>query len=178
MGHLNSKIAAIDPGLGGALVFLSGRLFRTFNWYPMPVKKDKRVCLKSVITILRSEAPDKVFLEQALPMAMGAKHAFNYGRDFAALETAIMLLKIPCDLIRPNEWTKVMHGGTNKDLRPKVRSSIAVEKHFRFLLDKIPKTPKSKKYHDGVVDALLIAAYGLASERLKRAQCVDGGLML
>lgn len=129
----------------------------------MPVKKENGDIdyQNFKVTLLNTLQPCKthIYLERAMPMAMGAKHAFNYGRGFAAIEIAIQELKIPVTYIEPRKWQKEMFQGIDSRLKPKEQSLIAVERLFPQYLDSIPKRPKGK-YHDGAVDALLIAEYG------------------
>lgn len=150
-------VLGIDPGLKGALVFFDG--VGKAEFFEMPVSNG-RVDFDSVHELIYNFPKAHIFLERAAPMAMGAKHAFNYGRDFAALENAIFLLFNSFTMVEPNKWAKEMHQGISNNLKPKAKSEIAVKRLFPKLIRSIPKTPRSKKLHDGMVDALLIAAYG------------------
>lgn len=151
------KVIAIDPGLTGAIIFLDGEKFETFL---IPHHENKDVNFEEVQKILAKFSGAHVFLERAMPLAMGAKHAFNYGRGFMVLELAVKLSGLAVTYVEPAKWVKLMHEGISKDLKPKAKSLIAVQRLFPNLIDKIPKTPKSGKMHEGVVDALLIAGYG------------------
>ena len=86
---------------------------------------------------------------------MGSVSAFNYGRGFEMVKIALRLQRIPFTLVDPSVWTRVMHEGTPKDLRPKARSLRALEFHFAHLVDDIPRGKKGR-IHDGAVDALLM----------------------
>lgn len=151
------KVIGIDPGLTGAIVVLSGEAIETFL---MPIQENKDVDFDKLRSILEGLKSGHVFLERAMPLAMGAKHAFNYGRGFMALELAVKLSGLAVTYVEPAKWVKLMHEGISKDLKPKAKSLIAVQRLFPNLIEKIPKTPKSGKLHEGVVDALLIAGFG------------------
>ena len=151
------KVIGIDPGLTGAIVVLNGEKFESFL---MPIQENKDVDFDQFRKILAGFEGGHVFLERAMPLAMGAKHAFNYGRGFMALELAIKLSGLAVTYVEPAKWVKLMHEGISKDLKPKAKSLIAVQRLFPNLIDKIPNTPKSGKMHEGVVDALLIAGFG------------------
>lgn len=153
------QILAIDPGQNGAFVLFDGE---KFDFRLMPILVNKDIDFEGVQKILMSPGVDKahVFLERAMPMAQGARHAFNYGRGFAALEIAIKLANLPVTYVEPAKWSKIMHEGISADLKPKAKSIIAVQRLFPQFIEKIPKT-KTLKYHEGVIDALLIAGYGL-----------------
>lgn len=163
MSNLIKNVLAIDPGINGAFVLTDGRKLET---WAMPIKlvgKDKLINFEGVLRILHNaqeKARPHVFLERALPMAMGSKHAFNYGRGFAALEIAIGLVGFPYTLVDPPKWSKVMHEGINSDLKPKAKSLIAVERLCPELFKKLPRNQKGKVL-EGPMDGLLIATYGL-----------------
>jgi hypothetical protein len=91
---------------------------------------------------------------------MGTKGAFNYGRGFAAIEIVLQDGDFPYTLVEPQKWAKVMHAGIGKDLKPKAKSAIAVARLFP-KLSKLCTFDKAGKPHDGAIDALLIAGYGL-----------------
>lgn len=157
-------VLGIDPGISGAFVLTNGTSVKT---WPMPIKtngKDKTIHFDGVHQLLwdvQVVAPEvHVYLERAVPMAMGAKSAFNYGQGFAAILIAIETLKIRMTLVEPQKWSKEMHEGISVDLRPKAKSLIAAERLFPKLFASLPKNTKGRTL-DGPVDALLIAAYGL-----------------
>lgn len=156
-------ILGIDPGKAGAFALLFGELA---IFAPMPTNEQGEISYDIVKRFLGSVAGmaggliPHVTLERAIPMAMGSKHAFNYGRGFAALEIAITENKLPVTYVEPNKWTKEICEGIDTNLKPKARSLIAVKRLFPQFIESMPKGVKSGKLHDGVVDALLIAEYG------------------
>lgn len=162
------KVLGIDPGFGGAFVAMDGLDF--FNSEAMPLEtagKEKRIVFRSVIKLLKMfnlQKVEHIFLERAVPMAMGSKGAFNYGRGFETLVVAIEQCGIPMTMVEPSRWTKEMHEGISADLKPKAKSLIAVNRLYPRLVDRLPRKPKGA-LHDGPIDALLIAGYGL--RRLK-----------
>lgn len=157
-------ILGIDPGLTGAFVLTNGRQIQV---WPMPILvngKDKAIDFHGVREILKLAQTGlkdfHIYLERAIPMAMGSKHAFNYGRGFAAIEIAILLSGLPVTYIEPSKWAKVMHEGVSGDLKAKAKSMIAATRLFPILVRRLPQTRKGLP-HDGFIDALLIAGYGL-----------------
>jgi hypothetical protein len=153
-----TEVIAIDPGQSGAIVWYNGDEFLLFKM-PLKDKVEKEIDFYAVRKILKMYPGVHVFLERAAPHAMGSKHAFNYGRGFAALEIAIMTSKNPVTYIEPSKWCKVMHAGISSDLKPKIKSNKAIERLLPKIAKKIPKN-KNGKMHDGFVDAILIAEYG------------------
>lgn len=152
-------VIGVDPGLTGAIVHYSGD---TFKHWLMPIDDERRVDYDELVKIFKSISKSKghVFLERAMPMAMGAKHAFNYGRDFKAIEIAIQTTGLPVTYVEPNKWCKVIHQGVDKRLKPKAKSMVAIKRLLPKLYEDVPKSPKAQNPHEGVVDALLIAKYG------------------
>lgn len=155
------SIIGIDPGLSGGIVFLVGDYFFAHEMPVIENGKNNDIDFHAFKKMLdRPLLNPHIFLERAVPMAQGSKSAFNYGRGFAALEIAIQLSGIPVTYVEPAKWAKVMHDGISSDLKPKAKSLIALQRLFPQYIDKIPQSPKSKKIHEGIMDATLIAGYG------------------
>lgn len=157
-------VLGIDPGVGGAFVLTDGVGFlRCWDMPLLVIDKDRMIDFDRVHEILYElleEYRFHVMLERAIPMAMGSKGAFNYGRGFAAIEIAISLHEIPVTYIEPSKWAKDMHEGLSTDLRPKAKSLMAVRRLYPKLVSSLPTTTKGT-LKDGPVDALLIAGYGI-----------------
>jgi hypothetical protein len=155
----------IDPGFNGAFVLTNGRDFH-FRKMPVFEELDKRsinfLQVRGVLIELDDicrGAPVMVFLERALPFAMGSKSAFNYGRGYAAIENAIFDLDLLMREVEPARWTKAIYGGEKSDLKAKAKSRAVAEEYFPKVVSGFPI--QRGLPHDGLVDALLIAAYGL-----------------
>lgn len=156
------RVLGIDPGQQGGLVMLNSEKGFGNDWafYVMPILKNKDVDFNAVFNIIQDTMPDHIFLEKSVSFGMGSKGAFNYGRGFAVLEIAIQLSGTPMTYVEPARWTKVMCEGIDKRFRAKERSLKALKKHFPTLSKDIP-TNKNGKIHEGIMDALLIAAFGM-----------------
>lgn len=154
-------LLAIDPGLQGAFVLTD---FTTIEVMKMPIKlmgKDKDIDYAEVCKFLIAHNHEitHVFLERAVPFGMGTKGAFSYGRGFAMIEIALLKFALPITYVEPSKWTKLMHAGIDRNLKPKVRSDIAVKRLYPTLIASLPQKSQGV-LHDGAVDALLIAGYG------------------
>jgi hypothetical protein len=152
----------IDPGIAGAFVLTNGAMLETWLM-PITVNgKDKQINFDKVHEILwkiLEEHPDThVYLERAVSFGMGTKAAFNYGYGFACIVIALELHKMTYTLVEPGKWTKEMHEGISGDLKPKVKSGMAVKRLYPKL---VAMLPTKAGMHDGLIDALLIAGYGL-----------------
>jgi hypothetical protein len=155
----------IDPGFAGAFVLTDGDGF--LKTWPMPLVVipggDRTIDFDGVhelLTEIFEAHRPHIFLERAIPMAMGSKGAFNYGRGFAALEIAIELIGMPVTYVEPAKWAKYMHEGLSTDLRPKAKSMMAVKRLYPKLVKVLPTNTKGT-LQDGPIDALLIAGYGI-----------------
>ena len=161
----NNLVLGIDPGIAGAFVVTDG--VKEIHIFDMPLSKvdpDRKVSffkVKGLLELIKAKfGPIPVYLERALPMAMGSKGAFNYGRGFEAIVISLEILKFPLTLIEPSKWAKEMHQGISADLKPKAKSALAVDRLFPALSPLLPKKPKGGA-KDGPIDALLIAGYGI-----------------
>lgn len=157
-------ILGIDPGLSGSFVVTNGT---SLKQWPMPVYtdgKNKSVHFDGVHELINDILEEfgniHAYLERAVPMAMGSKGAFNYGKGVAAIEIALELHKVSFTQVEPQKWAKEMHEGISTDLKPKAKSLIAVRRLLPKLVMMLPKNTKGALL-DGPIDALLIAAYGL-----------------
>lgn len=171
-------VLGVDPGINGAIVLTDGKKLKT---WPIPLKeegKNKFVDFDAFHSILHDQVLEKhgpihVFVERAVPFALGTSSAFTYGRNFEALLIAIRLLSFPMSLVEASKWTKEMHEGISADFKPKKKSLIAIGRLYPHLVGSMPKDTKTgKKLKDGPVDALLIAGYGLRKHFNKAAKSI------
>lgn len=160
-----AMVMGIDPGINGAFVLTDGT--KKFVHHAMPIVvngKEKLIDFKAVYELLKkiekSHGLVHVFLERAVPMAMGSKGAFTYGRGFEALMIGVSWVGFPFTLVEPGRWAKEMHEGISGDLKPKAKSLLAVKRLYPSLVRFLPTRPKGG-LHDGPIDALLIAGFGL-----------------
>ncbi len=160
------KALGVDPGISGAFVLTDGCTLRHWAMPIVASGKEKLIDFGKVFSLLvaiqKNEERDSVhvFLERAIPFAMSSKGAFTYGRGFEALVIALGLLKFPVTHVEPARWAKEMHEGISVDMKPKAKSLIAVRRLYPALVASLPTKPKGG-LHDGPIDALLIAGYGL-----------------
>jgi len=141
----------IDPGKKGA--------FAVIDSYGDLVMVEKSVTAHDLTQLLRTYRPGHVFVEKAQAMpGQGVSSMFAYGQGFGELLGVLTATAIPFTLIRPAHWTKAMHLGTAGD-EPKKRSAEAFARLFPSAVEKTRL--KSGRLHDGIVDAALIASYGL-----------------
>lgn len=148
-------IVGIDPGKEGGYVELDelGTVLCTLELEPGL----DRLCN-------RLSVPTHVFVERAQVMARddgrpkaGAVSSFNYGVGYGVICGILRALRLPHTMVRPADWTRMMHQGTTDDGKPKSRSLQAAKRlfpHESWLVG------KRSKPHDGLFEAALIAEYG------------------
>lgn len=156
MNQQNLALVSVDPGLKGAVCIYKHNTYTFHLLAPLLERWDYwqryfgEVCEGGSV-------PVHFVIEKAQSMP-GNKAAamFNYGQGFGRLLAWTEAMHFPYTLIRPQEWTKVMHQGT-KDDAPKARSYEAARRLFP-THDFI--APGGRVPHDGFIDAALICLYG------------------
>jgi hypothetical protein len=153
----------IDPGLSGGLVVLMSHDhgLRPVFKAPMPAG-DGRVHVVDLASFLGDEG-EHVFIEQAWARPGNASKSIvtslvNYGRILGMLECR----QIPHTIVAPGKWTRDLGLKATKDANGKrtKAANIALAKKL-FPNETFLATPRCKKPHDGMVDAALIAYWGL-----------------
>lgn len=160
-------ILGIDPGLEGGLALVNQGGSAVYE--PMPTLAAKKGDILDLPSLTRWLKAHKSSIEIAyLEMVasrpgQSAPSVFKFGRGYGAIEGILTALEIPYQLVPPKQWCKLMHAGIEA-ADPKQKSLIAVSRLFPGI--DLRATPRSKKPHDGMVDALLIASFGLRSRTL------------
>lgn len=157
----------IDPGKMGAIVFISDAELPIVHTVPL-IKAAKGRPLYDLGRLYRilDDMVDEVFvvLEQvgAMPAKLGGVSA-NYERGYAQgmYQAMLCALQVPFETVLPKTWQRVMHQGTpGTDLKQK--SILAARRLFPGVSLVAPGT---RKDHDGIADALLLAEYGRRTRR-------------
>ena len=123
-----------------------------------------------------------VFIEQVHAIFGSAAGAtFNFGFVCGAIQGIVSAKNLPFTLVQPKAWQKVMFQGIPEIRKPPIKiktgkragtsikgrldtkamSLLAAKRLFPTV--NLLATERSKKPHDGIVDALLIAEYGRRS---------------
>jgi len=154
-----TPIIGIDPGLSGAIAWLSPQ---GISYVIMPTMKEgvNALALTRLLKEIVHRHPGAhVFIEKAQAMPkQGVTSMFNYGVGFGMIIGVCQALELRTTLVRPREWTKVMHAGVSADMSAKDKSYVAAVRllpSHSFLA-----TERSSKPHKGLIDAALIALYG------------------
>ena len=150
-------ILGIDPGLKGGLVLLNSKRECVFK-EPMPLV-GKELDVLELRKILSGWEIEHCWIEQvhALPK-VGAGSSFKFGKVVGQTLSTLSLSGIGYNLVSPRTWQKEL-GLAQRDGSTKERALQASKRLFPKL--DLTISTRSRKPHDGLVDALLIAEYGL-----------------
>lgn len=149
---------AIDPGLKGGLVLIESS--QIIAAIAMPTLASGKVMDNETIAKwIHKQKPDRVYLEKVQAMfRASASSTFSFGRNLGAIQGILSALQIPYLQVHPKTWQKLCHDGVEKKFDPKHRSAVAAARLFPGF--DFTMGDGRKIYHDGVVDAALIAYYG------------------
>lgn len=153
------NVVGVDPGAKGALVWLD-EVGNPKGWLSMPMIEkggpygQSIVCVPSIKIWFEALPKDvRVFVERPQLFGVPTSAAFTMGFNFG-----LLLRALPAhEFVEPSEWTKFVHADQSKDLKPKAKSEIVFADMFPVLNKEVTK----KKFREGVIDAALIAAYGI-----------------
>lgn len=156
----------IDPGKIGAVVLLapSGNLIK--SWVaPMVSGRTKAKAdydIPGMRTILQALAPRNVFVflekSQTLPPKMGGGSAnFHRGRSFSLWEGLLAGLFIRYEIVGPQKWQKTMFSGM--DYRDTKQAALLIAGRL-WPKENWLASSKSRKPHEGLIDAALIGEFG------------------
>jgi crossover junction endodeoxyribonuclease RuvC len=159
----NNTYIGVDNGLSGAITVLQNN--KIIEMVTMPIidsTKGKREYDISAIILLFSKYPDAtVVIEKSHAMpVLGVVQAFNFGRQYGIIVGIVAALKMRYHIVHARRWQKTMLADVNtKDTKQAsaiVAQRLFPETNFR-------ATERSKKIHDGLTDATLLAMYGVSN---------------
>lgn len=153
----------IDNGLDGGMAFLEEKRLQVF---PLPVTKagkGRKLDLLVIERLVRVESPNCfVLLEEPEPHAPAASALRSLWYGFGQLEALLTVLRVPFLPIKCRTWQREfftrpqMAKGEKFDT--KAAALVAAQRIW-------PRhdwraTERSLKFHDGMIDAALIAEFG------------------
>ena len=146
----------IDPGQSGGIVCIDHQ-----SKVVAMMKMPKKIC--ELISFLKNkrEKIKLLCLEKAHACRPGqsTNASFTYGQHFGMLQGILITLAIPYKLVPPRTWQKIMICANKNISDPKKKALISANKVFKTKNEYWIATSRSKKPHDGIIDAALIAAY-------------------
>ena len=141
-------IAAIDPGLKGAIALLYGD--STLYVYDMPIL-DKEVNGAAVYALFTEFLPRHIYIEAQNSYLMGRTSAFNFGQQMGVLKGVMAAMKIPYTGVTPATWKKYYGLSRDKDASRSTAIRLFPDHAEEFQLKK----------HDGRAEAALIALWAI-----------------
>lgn len=156
-----ARYLGIDPGLNGGLALLSpdGLLVEV-----MPTVKDAKgkrtVDGAELARLIRGWRPTCAIVEKvgARPK-QGVCSMFSFGHGLGVVHGVLLALGIPLNQIEPRTWQKTMFAmGGSASMGPKEKALEVAHGYFPHVCFRA--TARSKKSHDGMIDAALLAQYG------------------
>lgn len=162
------RILGIDPGLDGGIAMMDGSRLSMelgrISIEPMPTTGGTKRSVDggSLCVLLRGWIIDKpidhVFLERvgAMP-GQGVTSMFNFGEGYGVIKGVLSALHIPYTLVSPQKWQNAIGVAKSKD----TKGAAATRAAQLFPGVDFRASARCRKPHDGMVDAALIAAYGV-----------------
>lgn len=150
----------IDPGKNGGIVVID----------PDDDYVDYRVIPSTELDLglLLKDMNDNYFIDFACiekvssSPQMGVVSAFTFGRGYGSLITAVSMLEIPLELVRPQVWQrylKIPPRKVKRETRPQFKKRLRAEAQRLFPKLSIWKEKKSLGKQKAICDALLLAEY-------------------
>lgn len=151
-------ISGIDPGLKGAIVTIDNKTNE--GWiYCLTYTSNKVLAAHKLEAFLKQVRPSRIYLEKNTGRKGWASSAsYSMGNYWGQLRYAIARLELSCTEVTPRSWQNELHQGL-AHINAKDRSKASYQSLFPGL---IPKLKNQRNLHDGVIDALLICAYGFS----------------
>jgi len=138
----------IDPGKNGGIAFISD----VVN-VPIQVLKYSDEDLIDSLSTVTLKDNCRCVLEKVNAMpGQGVVSMFNFGQNFGFIQGVLKAYEIPFELVPPQKWKKEFSVTSDKN------TSIEVAKRLFPNVD-LKATPRCKKDHDGMAEALLMAEY-------------------
>ena len=155
----------IDPGLKGGLALLTeGYGDLVFSMPTIKTTKGKKTAetinLPLLVEMLEQFARKggTVFLEKvgAMPK-QGVSSTFKFGTGYGQIQGVLATLRMPFELVTPQQWMKVVLAGYGKGGNTKAS--------IQYVMQKFPgvslfATNRSRRPSDGMADAICLAEYG------------------
>lgn len=137
----------IDPGKNGGIAFI-GDCLDTPLVYPF----SEEILIRELKATYR-DYDMKCVLEKVNAMpGQGVVSMFNFGQNFGFIQGVLKAYQIPFELVPPQKWKKEFSVTSDKN------TSIEICKRL-FPNVNLKATPRCKKDHDGMAEALLMAEY-------------------
>lgn len=155
-------VIGIDPGKQGAIAIIGNRGIYCLE--PTPLDESGEYDIEKMNELLRVKLPSSsvravIESQQARPI-QGVKAAFSMGYGYGIWTSLLTFASIPFITVRPQEWQKEMFHTLSKNARKDTKAASARIAKQRYPSQDFKKTPRCKKVHDGLTDAVCLSLYG------------------
>ena len=155
------RYIGIDNGLSGGIAVIENRKVLELLTMPTVVGSNDRneYDIPAIIKILEKYKKDSVLIIEkahAMPV-IGVVQAFSFGKLYGIMLALVCALKIPYNIVHSKTWQKEMFRDISSDNTK--QASVIVAKQL-YPEQTFLASERSKKMHDGLTDAILIATYG------------------
>lgn len=150
----------IDIGLQGGIVVIDDNSRLLFKEVMPTISNEYNISEIRLILGRIRVLDDKVIVGIESPIAFpgqASQATLKSGIGFGLIHGLVSSLDFPYVIIAPNRWTKVIHAGLPKEMKAKDKSRLALQRMYPTL--DLRASDRSKKIHEGLMDALLIATY-------------------
>jgi len=146
-------VIGFDVGKTGGIAVISPA---GYSVQAMPVAGDD-LDIGAIAAFVRDSKPDIAVVERAAARPkQGVVSMFSFGKRYGILLGVLGALGVRTEIVRPQEWKRVVLAGTAKDKD----AAIAYCRRAYPKASLLP-TARSRTPHDGMADALSIASYGM-----------------
>lgn len=144
----------IDPGLSGGLAYHGNDGLELAVMPVVQVGKKREIDEAALYDWLLMHRSTHVIIERVHSMPkQGVASTFTFGTGWGLVRGICRGLSMPYELVRPQEWQKAMLIGHPKGSEYLVASRLWPTAEWL-------ATPRSRKPHEGLVDAALIMEFG------------------
>ena len=149
----------IDPGLSGGIAFINSGDHFAFVMPTISLSKKQVLDNLTVSQLFSGLDHTQCYAileqQQAMPK-QGVTSMFSIGYGFGALKQCLVDFTIPHEVVRAQIWQKEF-GISGRKGNTKTQALRICQDLFPYLI--LLATERSKKPHEGIVDAVLIAEY-------------------
>ena len=155
------RIVGIDPGLDGGIAMMEGSRLVIEQ---MPTTGGTRRSIDAgrlsmqFAAWMLDEGIEHAFLERVGAMTgQGVTSMFSFGEGYGVIKGVLSALHISYSLVSPQKWQNAIGVAKSKD----TKGAAATRAAQLFPGVDFRASARCRKPHDGMVDAALIAAYGV-----------------
>lgn len=153
------KYIGIDNGLSGGIAIIEGRKILELRTMPTVQATDTRgeYDVHAIVEILKKYPDSSVIIEKAHAMPkLGTVSAFSFGKLYGMMIGIASALNMPYSIVHAKTWQKEMFQDLNSE---NTKQASVLKAKQLYPEQSFLATERSKKPHDGLTDALLLATY-------------------